>query len=51
MTNTFKEFSVKFLHTDGDIRTIKINAFNLERAKMGFEINWGMEMKILNIIN
>ena len=44
-----KEFSVTFLHTDGDTRTVEINAFNLERAKMRFEINWGADMKILKV--
>lgn len=50
MTN-IKEFLVKFLHTDGDIRIIKINAFDLERAKLNFAVNWCKDMKILSITN
>ena len=45
-----KEFLVKFLHTDGDIRTLKMNAFDLENARGRFEVNWCKDMKILNII-
>ncbi len=44
-----KEFLVKFLHTDGDIRTLKTKAFDLERAKLTFQVNWCKNMKILNI--
>ena len=44
-----KKFKVEFLHTDGDNREIIIEAFNEERAKLRFECNWGLDMKILNI--
>jgi len=46
---TKKEFLVKFLHTDGSIRTLKINAFDSERAKLIFQVNWCDKMKLLNI--
>tara|TARA_R110000737_G_scaffold15021_1_gene31311 strand:- start:1310 stop:1480 length:171 start_codon:yes stop_codon:yes gene_type:complete len=44
-----KKFSVKFLHTDGETRTVKMNAFDLENARGRFEVNWCKDMKILNI--
>jgi len=45
-----KKFKITFLHTDGDIRNILIDAFNLERAVLRFEVNWGNDMKILNAV-
>ena len=44
-----KKFKVNFIHTDGDNREIIIEAFNEERAKLRFGVNWGLDMKILNI--
>ena len=44
-----KRFIVEFLHVDGDVRTIKIEAYDIERAKLRFIVNWGKEMKILKI--
>ena len=44
-----KIFIVEFLHVDGDVRTIKIEAYDIERAKLRFIVNWGKEMKILKI--
>lgn len=45
-----KNFIVKFLHTDGSIREVKIQGFNEERARLRFLVNWGEDMKILNIL-
>ena len=42
-------FKIEFLHTDGTVRNINIESFDKERASMRFEVNWGVEMKILNI--
>lgn len=44
-----KKFKIQFQHTDNSNREIIIEAFNEERAKLRFEINWGSDMKILNI--
>ncbi len=44
-----KKFKVLFLHTDGSNREIIIEAFNSERAALRFEVNWGVDMKILNL--
>lgn len=44
-----KKFNVTFLHTDGDTRIISIEAFNEERARLRFEVNWGADMKILKV--
>ena len=45
-----KNFKITFLHTDGDTRIIIIQAFNEARARLRFEVNWGLDMKILNVI-
>ena len=42
-------YNITFLHTDKTIRTVKIEAFNRERAELRFYVNWGNEMKIQNI--
>ena len=42
-------FKVEFLHTDGDIREVFIEAFDAERARGRFECNWGLDMKILSL--
>ena len=44
-----KIFIIEFLHVEGDVRSIKIEAYDLERAKLRFIVNWGKEMKILKI--
>lgn len=44
-----KTFEITFLHIDGDIRAIKIDAFNEERARLRFWVNWGDDMKILTV--
>ena len=44
-----KTFEITFLHTDGDIRTLNIEAFNEERAIMRFYVNWSEDMKILTV--
>ena len=44
-----KKFKIQFQHTDNSNREIIIEAFNEERAKLRFEVNWGSDMKILNI--
>lgn len=44
-----KKFKIQFLHTDNSNREIIIEAFNEERAKIRFEVNWGSDMRILNI--
>ena len=43
-----KKFIITFLHTDGDTRDLPIEAFNEERARLRFWVNWGDDMKILN---
>jgi len=43
-----KKFKITFLHTDGDIREITLEAFNEERAILRFYVNWSKDMKILN---
>ena len=48
-SNQFKTFEIEFLHTDGDIRFINMQAYNEERARMRFYVNWDKEMKILNV--
>ena len=42
-------YEIEFLHTDGTTRIISIEAFNEERARMRFYVNWDKEMKIINI--
>jgi len=44
-----KNYIIEFLHTDGSIRKIKIEAINEDFAKGRFICNWGEEMKIINI--
>ncbi len=44
-----KTFKVTYLHTDGFKRKAYIQAYNKERAKGRFEVNWGLDMKILSI--
>ena len=44
-----KKFKITFLHTDGDTRTITIEAFNEEKARLRFFVNWASDMKILSI--
>ena len=44
-----KKFKVSFIHTDGTNREVEIEAFNKERAKLRFEVNWGEDMQITNI--
>ena len=45
-----KTFEITFLHTDGDIRKHKLQAFDLNRAELRFQVNWGDDMKILKIV-
>ena len=44
-----KKFKIEFLHIDGDTREVIIEAYDIEKAKLRFEVNWGLEMKIKNI--
>ena len=44
-----KIFIIEFLHVEGDVRSIKIEAYDIERAKLRFIVNWGKEMRILKI--
>jgi len=44
-----KSFKVCFLHIDGSSREVLIEAFNEERARLRFEINWGSDMKITKL--
>lgn len=44
-----KKYKVSLLHTDGSNREVIIEAFNEERAALRFEVNWGSDMKILNL--
>lgn len=46
-----KKFKVFFLHTDEGTREVIVEAFNEERAKLRFEVDWGSDMKILRISN
>ena len=43
-------YEIKFSHTDGTIRTVKIEAYNEERARMRFHVNWDKEMKIIKVL-
>jgi hypothetical protein len=47
--NATKQYNVNFLHTDGTIRDVKIEAFDIKRAKLKFEVNWGLDMEIIDI--
>lgn len=49
MIMAFKKFKIKFRHISNEIRTHVIEAFNAERAKIRFEVNFGTDMKILEI--
>ena len=44
-----KKWKVDFKHTDGSKRTVDIEAFDKNRAKARFKVNWGNDMKILKI--
>ncbi len=46
-----KNFKVTFKHIDGSIRTVSIQAFNKERAILRFEVNWGNDMKITDVVS
>ena len=42
-------YEITFLHTDGTTRTVEIEAYNEERAKIRFHVNWDKEMQIINV--
>lgn len=42
-------YEITFLHTDGTTRTVEIEAYNEERARMRFHVNWDKEMKIITV--
>jgi len=42
-------YEITFLHTDGTTRTVEIEAYSEERARMRFHVNWYKEMKIINV--
>ena len=42
-------YEITFLHTDGTTRTVEIEAYNEERARMCFHVNWDKEMKIITV--
>lgn len=42
-------YEIKFLHTDGTTRTVEIEGYNEERARMRFYVNWDKEMKIITV--
>ena len=44
-----KQYEITFLHTDGDVRKWIIRAYDLERATGGFYVNWGYDMKLIEI--
>lgn len=44
-----KNFAITFLHTDGSTRKINIEAFDEERARLRFRVNWGHDMKIIRV--
>ena len=44
-----KKYLVEFVHTDGSVRTVNIEAFSKERAIARFEVNWGPDMKLISI--
>jgi len=47
--NTMNNYEITFLHTDGTTRIVEIEAYNEERARMRFHVNWDKEMKIITV--
>jgi hypothetical protein len=46
---TFK-YRATFIHPDGDTRVWEFSAFDMERAKATFLVNWGEEIKLLELL-
>ena len=44
-----KKYKIQFLHTDNSIREVIIEAYNMGRAALRFQCNFGIDMPILKL--
>jgi hypothetical protein len=41
------KWEVEFLHSDGNIRKVLIEAYDDYRARLRFQVNWGFDIEII----